>query len=384
MSEKKLVVVSSDNMYALNGGAKFVKMFHDNIDYFEGKHITLTTISNSEGFNNQQTYVKGVKYKVKKFIKILLSKSRLGERYKFKLYLRISQKVVRKIKFSNEDTCYILNDYKVAYSFYQEYPKVKHSIFMMHNNGDLLSMLDARMLNDRKIYNKLTLMEKTIYEKAERIVFVSENARKTFVSKNAEYADKAITIYNGLPKVDCTDISKKQYEYLNLVTVGTLGERKNQKSIIDALKEIDDPTIKLTCVGGGDVEYFSRYAKECGLGENVNVVGPQQDVSEYLLKANLFVSASLNEGLPISAQEAMSYGLPLILTNVGGCSELIEGNGILIEPELGQLVNALEYYNKHKFELIEQGNNSISIFIEKFELFKMFNNYIKVMNEILL
>ena len=50
---------------------------------------------------------------------------------------------------------------------------------------------------------------------------------------------------------------------------------------------------------------------------------------------DLFINVSESEGIPVSIMEAMSFGIPVIATDVGGTSEIVENcyNGVLIEPE---------------------------------------------------
>ena len=49
---------------------------------------------------------------------------------------------------------------------------------------------------------------------------------------------------------------------------------------------------------------------------------------------NLLVSLSYSEGLPVSMMEAQSFGIPIMSTDVGGCSEICSNEtGILIEKE---------------------------------------------------
>lgn len=60
------------------------------------------------------------------------------------------------------------------------------------------------------------------------------------------------------------------------------------------------------------------------------------EVKEYYRNncINLFISTSSTEGLPISMQEAISFGIPIIATNVGGVSEIVnENTGILLDPD---------------------------------------------------
>ena len=63
---------------------------------------------------------------------------------------------------------------------------------------------------------------------------------------------------------------------------------------------------------------------------------PHGDVLRYYRShpTDMFVSVSRSEGLPVSAMEALSFGVPVIVTDVGGCAELLadNANGVLL-PE---------------------------------------------------
>lgn len=59
-------------------------------------------------------------------------------------------------------------------------------------------------------------------------------------------------------------------------------------------------------------------------------IGKRSNISELLSCADGFVLASVNEGLPLSLQEAGAVGLPLVSTDVGGCNEVIEEGKIAI------------------------------------------------------
>jgi glycosyltransferase involved in cell wall biosynthesis len=70
-----------------------------------------------------------------------------------------------------------------------------------------------------------------------------------------------------------------------------------------------------------------KLTDELGLNECVTFFGEQADVSPFLLAADLFVSSSVTEGLPLSLLEAMSVGLPAVVTDVGGMGEIARLSG---------------------------------------------------------
>ncbi len=85
---------------------------------------------------------------------------------------------------------------------------------------------------------------------------------------------------------------------------------------------------------GSDMPRVKEVAARAGV--HVSWMGrrPNSDVLGWFgsNRADVFVTTSSSEGLPVSVQEAMSFGVPVVATDVGGMSELIDGNGILVSP----------------------------------------------------
>jgi glycosyltransferase involved in cell wall biosynthesis len=71
-----------------------------------------------------------------------------------------------------------------------------------------------------------------------------------------------------------------------------------------------------------------------GLGDVVRMVGGAREIGPYLGAADLFVLPSMSDAMPIALLEAMTAGLPIVATNVGGVPEAIEDgvSGLLAEP----------------------------------------------------
>ena len=104
---------------------------------------------------------------------------------------------------------------------------------------------------------------------------------------------------------------------------------------------------QLLIVGGGDLEYFRRKARELGVEAIVKFVGEvnNENVVKYYNMADVFVYPSLRqEGFPMVLAEAMTAGLPVIASRIGGIPSVVENEktGLLIEPgDIQNLVNAI-------------------------------------------
>jgi len=117
---------------------------------------------------------------------------------------------------------------------------------------------------------------------------------------------------------------------LELVTVGSLDQMyKGIDVLIDAMRRCVDRgcDLRLTVVGDGrHRDELERLSRDLGLGSRIafagHLDGPQR-VRERLDRADLFVLASRQEGLPRAMIEAMARGLPCLGTRVGGIPELL-------------------------------------------------------------
>jgi len=123
-------------------------------------------------------------------------------------------------------------------------------------------------------------------------------------------------------------------------TVGRLAEVKNQRSLLLAFRAIfdDRPELKeswrLIIVGDGPLnDVLAREVVELGLSHNVWLAGDRSDVSRLLNRLHVFVLPSLAEGISNTLLEAMACRLPVVVTAVGGNTELVKNgyNGVLVE-----------------------------------------------------
>ena len=85
---------------------------------------------------------------------------------------------------------------------------------------------------------------------------------------------------------------------------------------------------------GEEEENLRRLASELGIADRVRLLGLRDDIDRVLAAGDLFVQPSLSEGLPLAVLEAMSAGLPIVATRVGGVGEaVVDGEtGLLVEP----------------------------------------------------
>lgn len=125
-----------------------------------------------------------------------------------------------------------------------------------------------------------------------------------------------------------------------LLAVGRLVEQKGYDDLLSAFADIAAalPSAVLVIAGDGPLhERLSRRAFDLGLGARLRLLGGRADVHDLLAAADLYVSASRWEGLPVALLEAMAAGLPIVTTAVGDVpSAAGEGCAVLVAPQAPQ------------------------------------------------
>lgn len=113
-----------------------------------------------------------------------------------------------------------------------------------------------------------------------------------------------------------------------LLSVAEMTKNKNHAMMLQALAQIPDRHVKLLCVGRGKLlEQNRAQCRALGLEDRVQFLGYRQDVPDLYRAADGFLFVSFREGLSLSLMEAMSCGLPAIVSPIRGNVDLIS-NGV--------------------------------------------------------
>ena len=157
------------------------------------------------------------------------------------------------------------------------------------------------------------------------------------------------TVYNPVDFSSIQQFNKKKMstENLTFLNVGRLVEQKNQKVLIEAFVEYNkDKQNHLIILGDGEKrEELQNTIERLNAKSEVFLLGNKDNISEYYIKSDVFVLSSLYEGLPMSMLEAMAFGMPVIVTDVGGNRDIFENNGYLIKNPIDK-EEYIEAFNK--------------------------------------
>jgi glycosyltransferase involved in cell wall biosynthesis len=133
-------------------------------------------------------------------------------------------------------------------------------------------------------------------------------------------------VYNGARSGPACAEQQPNIEF-TLVSVGRLVQLKDFETLLKAFAVARTVLngLELIIVGDGPLaSALKQLSNDLGIASQVRFVGEASNVWPHLQRASLFVMSSRNEGLPMSLLEAMSVGLPSVVTDVGGMAEAVK------------------------------------------------------------
>jgi glycosyltransferase involved in cell wall biosynthesis len=192
-----------------------------------------------------------------------------------------------------------------------------------------------------RFYNRI---DRLVLRRADRIVAVS-NSMKALLTQHGVAAHKIRVIHNAIdpnetvPDTSSEEIRQRHGLTSNQKVIGVIGRLNPEKGQMIFLRAMEKtarsfPGVKALIIGDGqDRAMLDGYCREKALSDHVVFLGHQEKIADYYQVLDLLVLPSLSEGLPNTVLEAMSFGVPVLATAVGGVPEIIQnGNGMMVPP----------------------------------------------------
>jgi glycosyltransferase involved in cell wall biosynthesis len=195
---------------------------------------------------------------------------------------------------------------------------------------------------------------------ANEVIVISEVIKNILAEKY--YRTDTNLIYNGVaipnlsPSLDYIELlGLKPRKYV--FTLGRFVEEKGFDLLIRAFNDLNQSEYQLVIAGDADHEApYSRNLKKLASINNVILTGfvKGEELRQLFNNARLFVLPSSHEGLPISLLEAMSYKLPVLVSDIPANRQLSLPDGTyFISGDEDNLRNNLEGLLKQKFETVD-------------------------------
>tara|TARA_B100000767_G_scaffold149206_1_gene140532 strand:+ start:611 stop:1696 length:1086 start_codon:yes stop_codon:yes gene_type:complete len=168
--------------------------------------------------------------------------------------------------------------------------------------------------------------------------YVFQHVKKQLFKKNKH---KVVKIYKGYNPDWFKDIIPFDYTSIGIskdsIVVAFAGTNTKNKRIVDFIKSSQ------YLATGKEVHYIifgkntinkglEKYKNESPIKNKIHLLGLRPDAVSLIKGSNLYVQTSLSEGFGRAISEAMSVGKPIIMTDAGGCTELIDENSGIITP----------------------------------------------------
>ncbi|MBP7653874.1 glycosyltransferase [Candidatus Dependentiae bacterium] len=229
---------------------------------------------------------------------------------------------------------------------------------------------------------------------ADSCTIISQNAKEYFLKKKIVSDKKLNVILNGIDSdlyknnfntQNITEFKKKhitEFDEFIFISAGRFVEYKGFYYLIKAAELLKNKGCKFKIVIAGDGELFDELKKmifDHSLEKYIILTGNINNLNEWMWCSDAFVMPSLWEGFPCVLLEAMSAGLPVIATNVGGNSEIIENNhtGFLIEPQNEKILSdkMFELMTLDRDKRIGLGQLGKTRVLEHFQISRMVKKY---------
>lgn len=191
--------------------------------------------------------------------------------------------------------------------------------------------------------------QKMQISKSDRILTISEDGHRYLANLYPEHASKIKVAKLGANGIGLS----KQGEngILNIVSCSSIIPLKRVSLIAKALQQIKDCKIHWTHLGNGHLmKELKALAQNFPPNVSYKFPGriPSSEVLPFYVNTpiDLFINVSTTEGIPVSIMEAMSAGIPVLATDVGGTSEIVnDRNGKLLPSDINENELSMEILN---------------------------------------
>jgi glycosyltransferase involved in cell wall biosynthesis len=200
-----------------------------------------------------------------------------------------------------------------------------------------LATMVTEHIYKHKWYSRYAQLIDLLTYKSKQVVIAPTKEVLMDFNKSIGVKGKSRVLYNFV--LDEFFTNQIEYDYaprkLKLVAVGNLKEVKNYQMLIDAFKLFGGLPVTLDIYGDGPIkDSLQKQIIENKLA--ITLKGSCNKIYDVLPQYDAFVMSSFVEGFGISAAEAMSIGLPLLLSDIKALKEVSQNNALFFDPYIAQ------------------------------------------------
>lgn len=209
--------------------------------------------------------------------------------------------------------------------------------------------IDLKTKHWSQVFFKSDKQEQRAYAAMDKVVFVSEEARRRFLELFDVDAAKCCVQYNLIDTNAIRTLSSSKEvkkEKLTVCMVGRLNPQKRYDRALRVVKRLKDDGVDfvLWILGEGGLEGELRaMISELGVEDYVQLKGFLKPSYAYMKTADIYWNTSDAEGYPLVVCEALCLGLPVVATDICGTNEILGGGsyGLLTQEDDDSIYNGM-------------------------------------------
>ena len=232
-------------------------------------------------------------------------------------------------------------------------------------------------------------IELNTLKRVDTIITVSGCSRTDLLTMIGKEHGNTVTIHNGIdPNRFVFREAPGQDHGNQLLFLGGLKRVKGIDILLQALQTVirELPETKLHIAGSGpEFGRLESLARNLALSESVVFLGKKDNIHGLFLDSSCLILPSRQENLPLVLLEAMSSGVPVIATEVGGIPEIVRHGetGILVPPENpGRLAEAIIDTLRNPERAAERAKRARAAIQEDYSVRGMVDRYLDMISEL--
>ena len=182
------------------------------------------------------------------------------------------------------------------------------------------------------------------------LIFNNYAGRDYFI-KRGYSASSSVVIQNCIDMIN-EEISRPLKDTVNIISVGRFTAQKDYLTSLRAIallkSKVPEKEFRYYIIGKGEQEeQIKAWIKELDVPNAIVVKNPD-NITDYYLRADIYLMSSIFEGTPNSVMEALNYSLPVVSTDVGDLEYLVKegisgflvpvGDHVLLADRLAELI----------------------------------------------
>ena len=256
-------------------------------------------------------------------------------------------------------------------------------------------------------FNKKDLFHRWVYKNIDHVVSITNSMRENHLAHTPVSGDKISVIHNGIDLSRFskdTSFNKQEFfrengipeDKIIIGTIGRLDRLKRQSLLVESAEKlvkdfsnthfifVGEETDSVT--GRGYRQELQKMISDKGLEEYFSIFQFTPEIEKFFSILDIFVLTTPKESFGLVLLEAMSMGIPVLGTNLGGPPEIIQDgkNGFIFNPDdhvdLTEKLSIILSDNDLRNDF---GYNSIEIVKKNFELGKKIDNYLEIFERML-